>query len=92
MTPTIKVRVKDWHPPGHVRAPAYLRGKTGEIERDLGPFRNPETNAYRQGGEMRTLLRVRFDMGELWGDEAENPSDILEAEIYEHWLEPADAP
>nr|WP_323779050.1 SH3-like domain-containing protein [Amylibacter sp.] len=92
MMPSVKVRVKDWYPPGHVRVPAYLRGKTGEIERELGLFHNPETNAYRQTGEKRNLLRVRFEMGELWGDEAESPSDILEAEIYEHWLEPADAP
>lgn len=87
-----KVRVKNWHPPGHVRAPMYLRGKTGEIERELGPFGNPEELAYGHEASRRRLLRVRFTMGELWGAEAENPADILEAEIYEHWLDPINAP
>ncbi|WP_069299818.1 SH3-like domain-containing protein [Neptunicoccus sediminis] len=86
-----KVRVKNWHPPGHVRAPMYLRGKTGEIERELGPFANPEELAYGHKASRRRLLRVRFTMGELWGAEAENPADILEAEIYEHWLDPINA-
>ena len=43
-----RVRVKAMMPPGHVRAPAYLRGKTGEIERALGPFGNPERLAYEE--------------------------------------------
>ena len=88
----MKVRVKNWYPPGHVRAPSYLRGKCGEIERELGPFGNPEQLAYGQKAKQLKLLRVRFDMGEVWGPEAENPKDVIEAEIYEHWLEPADAP
>ena len=33
--------------------------------------------------------RVRLDQGALWPDYAENPRDVLEIEIYEHWLEPA---
>jgi hypothetical protein len=74
-------------PPGHVRTPAYLRGRTGEIERRLGPFHNPEELAYGRRGEVEDLYRVRFTMAEIWGPEAENPSDILEAEIYAHWLE-----
>jgi hypothetical protein len=30
-------------------------------------------------------------MADVWGANAENPDDTLDAEIYEHWLEPADA-
>ena len=87
-----RVRVSRMMPPGHVRTPAYLRGKTGLIERTLGPFPNPEDLAYRHPGAPLPLHRVRFTMAELWGAEAENPADTLEAEIYAHWLEPADAP
>ena len=89
---TERVRVKSHMPPGHVRTPAYLRGKTGEIERALGPFNNPEQLAYGLEAEQKQLLRVRFTMKDLWGDAAENPQDTLDAEIYAHWLEPADAP
>lgn len=86
-----RVRVKALTPPGHVRAPWYLRGKEGVIERPLGAFRNPEQLAYGLPAEERPLFRVRFSMAEIWGDAAENPDDTLDAEIYAHWLEKADA-
>ena len=83
----MKVRVHNNWPPGHVRTPGYLRGKTGEIERTIGLFNNPEQNAYRHEPERQELLRVRFKMSEVWGANAENPNDLIEAEIYSHWLE-----
>jgi len=82
-----RVRVKAMMPPGHVRAPSYLRGKTGVIERALGPFPNPEQLAYGLPAPEQPLYRVRFTMSEIWGDAAERPSDTLDAEIYAHWLE-----
>jgi nitrile hydratase len=87
-----RVRVKTWMPPGHIRTPAYLRGKTGVIERRLPAFPNPELLAYRLPAPEVPLYRVRFTMAEVWGAQAPHPEDTLDAEIYEHWLEPADAP
>ena len=87
-----RVRVRFMMPPGHVRTPAYLRGKVGEIERSLGAFPNPEELAYRQKATARPLYRVRFTMAEVWGDGAERAQDTIDAEIFEHWLEAADAP
>lgn len=84
-----RVTVKSLMPPGHVRTPHYLRGKTGVIERNLGAFPNPENLAYGQPAPARALVRVRFTMADIWGPETENPHDTLDAEIYEHWLEPA---
>ncbi len=81
------VRVRAMTPPGHVRAPSYLRGKTGVIERRLGAFGNPEQLAYGLPAAKKQLFRVRFTMAELWGADAENPQDTLDAEIYGHWLE-----
>lgn len=86
---TERVRVKTYAPPGHVRTPAYLRGKIGAIERRLGPFPNPEDLAYGRAAPALPLMRVRFAMGDIWGAQVENPNDTLDAEIYEHWLEPA---
>jgi hypothetical protein len=86
------VTVKVMHPPGHIRTPHYLRGKTGQLERNLGQFGNPEQMAYGLEGSTAQLVRVRFSMAEVWGDDAENPNDVLEAEIYAHWLVPRDAP
>jgi len=86
------MRVRSDMPPGHVRTPAYLRGKIGWVERSLGPFPNPEQLAYRQTGRPQPLMRLRFSMAEVWGPDAANPRDTIDAEIYGHWLEPAKAP
>lgn len=83
---TEMVRVSKMMPPGHVRTPAYLRGKTGMIERSLGSFGNPEQLAYRRPADEKQLFRVRFTMAEVWGDAAENADDTLDAEIFAHWL------
>ncbi|MEL6840161.1 MAG: SH3-like domain-containing protein [Pseudomonadota bacterium] len=86
------MRVRNDMPPGHIRTPAYLRGKIGQVERKLGPFRNPEQLAYGVHAEALTLMRIRFTMLEIWGADAPYPNDTLDAEIYAHWLEPADPP
>lgn len=83
----IWVKVHEDMPPGHIRTPHYLRGKSGIVERKLGPFGNPEQLAYRLKTDLLPLLRVKFTMQEIWGEQAENPNDTLEAEIYAHWLE-----
>ena len=87
--PDTRVHVRADTPPGHVRTPWYLRGKTGVVERRLGPFPNPEDLAYGLPGVPLPLYRVRFTMAEVWGPAAERPTDTLDAEIYAHWLEQA---
>jgi len=85
--------VKKGAAPGHMRTPWYLRGHTGRIERLCGDFANPEELAYhRDGHPAKPLYRVRFTMAEIWGNQAERPTDTIDAEIFEHWLELADAP
>ncbi|MEM7544866.1 MAG: SH3-like domain-containing protein [Pseudomonadota bacterium] len=87
------VRLSRLVPPGHVRTPWYLRGRTGVIERDLGITGDPEALAYgRTDAPCLRLYRVRFDMGTIWGEAAEHARDRLDAEIFENWLEPVDAP
>jgi len=87
------VRVRWGDAPGHIRTPWYLRGKCGRVERICGAFPNPEELAYRRDGRPeRALYRVRFAMAELWGADVERPDDTVDVEIFEHWLEPADAP
>lgn len=87
-----KVRILNIAPPGHVRAPWYLRGKSGVIERDLGLTGDPEALAYDDHGRAQIrLYRVRFSMERIWGDAAERPGDTLDAEIFETWLETNDA-
>jgi nitrile hydratase len=84
----VKVRWAD--PPGHLRTPYYVRGKTGVVERVLVDFPNPEELAYgRSGLPRRTLYRVRFAQAEVWPGYAGPAGDTVDVELYQHWLEPA---
>jgi nitrile hydratase len=83
------VRVHDYAPEGHVRTPAYVRGKLGWIERVHGEFRNPESLAYGGDGLPREgLYMVGFHQTDLWPRRyAESGRDRLYIDLYEHWLE-----
>jgi nitrile hydratase subunit beta len=83
------VTVRRVFPPGHRRTPYYIRGKDGVIERVCGAFPNPEELAYGFDGEPKKVLyRVRFSQKEVWPVYRGSERDIIEMEIYEHWLEP----
>ena len=86
--PGDRVRVLKAAPLGHVRTPWYIRGHSGVIERVCGTFANPEELAYSRSGEPRQpLYRVRFVQKDVWPDYSGNAEDVLEIEIYQHWLE-----
>jgi nitrile hydratase len=88
--PGDRVAVRRSESPGHIRTPYYVRGLIGVVERVCGPFANPEELAYgRAGLPARPLYRIRFRQADVWPDYAGSPSDSVEVEIYEHWLEPA---
>ena len=86
--PGDSVRVRNAYPPGHIRTPYYCRGHVGVVERLCGAFANPEELAYnRPGLPAQPLYRVRFKATELWPDYREDPADLVEIELYQHWLE-----
>lgn len=88
--PGDRVRVLQAAPLGHVRTPWYIRGQEGVIERLCGAFPNPEELAYARSGEpAQPLYRVRFVQKDVWPDYAGLPSDVIEVEIFQHWLEPS---
>lgn len=85
-----RVKVIKAAPLGHVRTPWYVRGQTGVIERVCGKFGNPEELAYARSGEPKQpLYRVRFAQTEVWPDYQGKPGDVVEVEIFQHWLEQA---
>ena len=88
-SPGDQVRVRAFDGPGHLRTPAYVRGKTGWVERVHGDFRNPESLAYGGDGlPKKTLYLVGFKQTDLWGQRyAESRDDNLYVDLYEHWLE-----
>ncbi len=86
-----RVHVRTGEPSHHCRTPNFLRGKTGVVEDPIGVYRDPETLAYHKPGlPKRALYRVRFDQRQIWPDYAGPAGDTLVADIYEHWLEPAE--
>ena len=85
-----KVRVRKSAPLGHIRTPFYIRGHVGVIERFCGSFPNPEELAQmRNGLPAIPLYRVRFKQKEVWPDYKGPDSDVVEIEIFQHWLEKA---
>lgn len=82
----VTVRAGDAH--GHVRTPAYIRGRRGVVERLCGSFANPESLAYGGSGLPRQpLYRVRFLQRDVWPGYRGHPQDTLDIEIFQHWLE-----
>ena len=87
--PGDRVQVSSRPVVGHCRTPWYLRGKTGVVAEIHGTFRNPEQLAYHKPGlPAQVLYKVQFKQDDIWGGYAGPASDRLEADIYEHWLEP----
>jgi hypothetical protein len=85
-----RVRVRRAYPLGHIRTPYYVRGRRGVVERLCGSFPVPEELAQmRSGLPAQPLYRVRFTQRELWPDDRRGEGDVVEVEIFQHWLEPA---
>ena len=85
-----RVRVRRAAPLGHVRTPWYVRGCHGTIERLCGCFPNPEELAQQRSGlPAQPLYRVRFVQRDVWPDYAGGAGDVIEVEIFQHWLEEA---
>ena len=83
-----RVKVRKAYPPGHIRTPFYIRGRSGTIERLCGRFANPEELAQmRDGLPAQPLYRVRFLQRDVWPDYAGGPADTVDIEIFQHWLE-----
>ncbi len=88
--PGEQVRVRLTAPLGHIRTPYYIRGCNGTIERLCGAFPNPEELAQQRSGlPAQPLYRVRFLQKDVWPAYRGSPADVIEVEIFQHWLEPA---
>ena len=89
--PGTRVRVADRPHEGHHRTPAYVKGKTGRVERVHAAFKNPEARAYGGDGlPQQSLYLVGFAQRDVWPEYRGRPGDRISLDIYEHWLEDAD--
>lgn len=83
------VAVSASYPPGHVRTPYFIRGKTGIVDSVAGSYPNPEELAYgRDGLPALPLYRVRFKQTDVWPDYTGPANDTVVIDLYETWLEP----
>ena len=81
-----RVRVREWHPAGHTRAPRYVQGKRGVVARVDGAFNVPDFEAHGGGRVLDPTYSVRFTARELWGEGgAEN--DVVHVDLWERYLE-----
>lgn len=89
------VRVKrhasfvEWKRP-HIRTPGYVYGISGIIERVCGRHGDPSFLAFGLEAPTVQLYRVRFQQRDIWPEHHAHNDDVVEVEVYEHWLESED--
>lgn len=80
------VLARNIHPRGHTRLPRYVRGHRGVIHCDHGVFVFPDSHAASGDPRPQHVYSVRFEAGELWGDDAEDGSAVY-VDLWDDYLE-----
>ncbi len=86
--PGDRVRVSVEHVAGHVRMPAYIRGKTGVVVGESPSYPFPDAHAHGVPAEEEPTYDVRFRSEDLWPDGAE-PA-LVHVGVFRSYLQPAD--
>lgn len=84
-----RVRVRDDHFAGHVRYPAYCRGRVGTVTHRTSeewPFPDAIGHGRNDCGSEPTL-HVEFAAAELWGEDTDAAAIVVD--LFESYLEPA---
>jgi nitrile hydratase beta subunit len=84
-----RVVVKTDHVPGHVRMPAYIRGKTGVVVSASPPYPFPDAHAHGVAAADEPTYDVRFDSADLWPNAAD--AALVHVGVFESYLERAPA-
>jgi nitrile hydratase len=82
-----RVRVRQWHPPGHTRCPLYIRGHVGVVTRCDGPYSIPDVEAHSERRVQEATYSVRFDADELWSDGQRGVT--VNVDSWDSYLDPA---
>jgi nitrile hydratase len=81
-----RVRVREWHPQGHTRAPRYAQGKRGTVVRVDSPANLPDVEAHGGGRVLDPTYSIRFTTKELWGQGGAD-GETVNVDLWEHYLE-----
>ncbi len=80
-----RVRAKDDHVPGHVRMPAYIRGKVGVVVGESPPYPFPDAEAHGVASDHEPTYDVRFSARELWSSSADDA--FVHVGVFQSYLE-----
>ena len=86
-SPGDRVRVREDYVSGHVRMPAYIRGKIGIVvsESPADPF--PDAHAHAVEAEDEPTYDIRFRSEDLWPNSAD--SALIHVGVFQSYLERA---
>ncbi|HVE48414.1 MAG TPA: nitrile hydratase subunit beta [Casimicrobiaceae bacterium] len=82
-----RVRVKADYVPGHVRMPAYIRGKAGVVVSESPAYPYPDAHAHGVEAQDEPTYDVRFRSEDLWPNSAD--SAFVHVGVFQSYLEPA---
>jgi nitrile hydratase len=85
--PGDRVRVREDYVPGHVRMPAYIRGKTGTVVGESPAYPFPDAHAHGVESQDELTYDVRFRSEDLWPNSAD-PA-LVHAGVFQSYLERA---
>jgi nitrile hydratase subunit beta len=80
-----RVRVKSDTVPGHIRLPAYIRGKIGVVVGESPHYPFPDAHAHGVTAQDEPTYDVRFRSEELWPNSAE-PA-LIHVGVFQSYLE-----
>ena len=80
------VQVKTDVVPGHVRVPAYVRGKTGVVVGVSPPYPFPDAHAHGVAAADEPTYDVRFRSEDLWPDSSD--AALVHVGVFESYLQP----
>ena len=82
-----RVRVTTDHVPGHVRMPAYIRGKTGVVVSESPVYPFPDAHAHGVEAADEPTYDVRFSSTDLWPGAAD--AAFVHVGVFQSYLERA---
>ena len=83
--PGNRVRVRLDFVPGHIRMPAYIRGKTGVVVRESPAYPFPDAHAHSVEAQDEPTYDVRFRSEDLWPNSADKA--CVNVGVFQSYLE-----
>jgi len=85
LSPGDRVRVRTDAVPGHVRMPAYVRGKTGVVVSESPAYPFPDAHAHGVEAQHEPTYDVRFRSEDLWPNSSDRA--LIHVGLFQSYLE-----